>query len=301
MGRKSKVPLVLQLIQKLFPILESVLPALAHRFFVYIFFTPMRYRATEKEVEAASFARKFSEVIAGRKIQGYSWGDDARPAVLVVHGWAGRATQFRKFIEPLNTAGFRVIGFDGPAHGLSEGRKTDLNEFQLAIQHLCDTFDVKGIITHSFGGGATLYAITKGLPPRPVVNIASPTIADEIINTYLRAINGSAPTGEFFKKYVLKRTGKSFESFTALGFIDQVEPNLDLLLIHDLDDKDVIIEHPRALIKRFPKAQLVETNGLGHTRILKDQQVINYAVTFIAERSSGGRNSEQMVKSSYTL
>ena len=111
-----------------------------------------------------------------------------------------------------------------------------------------------------------MYAIANGLPVKTLVNIASPTIGDEVIKTFLRAINGTSKTGDAFKKYILH--------------------NFNLLLVHDEDDKDVILEHSRELMKRYVLAKLLQTKGLGHTRILKDDQVIRDVVTFIERHSS---------------
>jgi dipeptidyl aminopeptidase/acylaminoacyl peptidase len=284
--RKNKMPFLLRVIPVVFPWVEKLAPFLANRFFVYIFFTPVRYTVPEKERKAESFSTKFALNISGRRIQFYQWGSSAK-TVLVVHGWAGRATQFRRFVKPLIKAGYQVIGFDGPAHGQSEGRKTNLEEFENVLQTIVNnTGNVSAIIAHSFGGVASLYALAKNLPVPILVNIASPTIGNEVINTYLRAIGGSPQTGETFKQYVLKKSGKTFDEFSALEFIKRVPSNLALLLVHDEGDQEVSIEHPMELIKVFQQAVLHRTTGLGHTRILKDNQVIQSTVTFIDRHSS---------------
>lgn len=280
------MPFLLRVIPVVFPWVEKLAPFLANRFFVYIFFTPVRYTVPEKERKAESFSTKFALNISGRRIQFYQWGSSAK-TVLVVHGWAGRATQFRRFVKPLIKAGYQVIGFDGPAHGQSEGRKTNLEEFENVLQTIVNnTGNVSAIIAHSFGGVASLYALAKNLPVPILVNIASPTIGNEVINTYLRAIGGSPQTGETFKQYVLKKSGKTFDEFSALEFIKRVPSNLALLLVHDEGDQEVSIEHPMELIKVFQQAVLHRTTGLGHTRILKDNQVIQSTVTFIDRHSS---------------
>lgn len=284
--QRSKVPFLLRIIPVVFPWLEKFVPALANRFFVYIFFTPVRYNVPEKEKKAESFSTKFALNISGKRIQFYQWGNSTK-TVLVVHGWAGRATQFRRFVKPLTKAGYQVIGFDGPAHGQSEGRSTNLDEFEQVLQAIVSkTGSVTAIIAHSFGGAASLYALTKKLPVPTLINIASPTIGNEIINTYLRTIGGSLKTGETFKQYVFKKTGKTFNEYSALEFIKHVPANLSLLLVHDADDKEVSIAHPMELVKLFPQATLHRTTGLGHTRILKDNQVIQSTVTFIDRHSS---------------
>jgi predicted alpha/beta hydrolase family esterase len=282
---KNKVPLPLRIIPVVFPWVERLTPFLANRFFITLFFTPIRYKTPEKELAAKATAKKFVVTANQKKVQVYSWGTG--PVVLMVHGWAGRGTQFRKFIEPLNKAGYRVVAMDGPAHGESEGRQTNLDEFKAAIEAvLKQVGNAEAIIAHSFGGIAALYSIASGLPVHRLVNIASPTIADEIIKTYLRAINGSPKTGEAFKQYVVKKTGNSFKTYSALEFIRHVPPCLALMLVHDEEDREVIIDHPKALMKLFPTAKLLQTKGLGHTRILKDEGVIHQIVTFLGTPSS---------------
>jgi pimeloyl-ACP methyl ester carboxylesterase len=259
---------------------EKVLPFLAHQYFIKVFFTPLNYGVPEKEKEWEDQAEKFNVVAAGKKIQCYSWGKG--PVILVAHGWAGRATQFRKFIPVLKKEGYRVVGFDGPAHGKSEGTKTNIIEFEEALKNIYAVVgDPVAIMAHSFGGGAILYAASNGLPVKKLINIASPTIGDEIINTYLRAINGSKSTGDFFKSYMIKKYGKAFDEYTSLHLIRKVKQEIELLLVHDEDDKEVTIDHPKELKKVYPKANLYFTKGLGHTRILKDEAVIRTCVTFI--------------------
>lgn len=268
--------------QWIFPKLEVIAPFVARRYFVHIFFTPLNYRVPEKEKETEKKARSFTVSVNRKKVQCYEWGSG--PVVLVVHGWAGRATQFRKFIEVLTKRGYQVVGFDGPAHGRSEGRSTDIFAFNEALKKI---FAAKGtpvaIIAHSFGGAAVLYAAMNGLPVSALINIASPTIGDEIINTYLRAIGGSPETGDYFKSYVKKKSGKSFDEFTSLHFIAHLKSEIRLLLVHDEDDQEVRLAHALELLRRYPAAELFQTKGLGHTRVLKDEAVINKCVTFIEE------------------
>jgi esterase/lipase len=280
--KKDKTPPLLKVVRWIFPKLEVVAPFLAHRYFIKIFFSPLHYPVPDKEREIEKRAEKFEVFAAGKTIQCYSWGEG--PVILLVHGWAGRATQFRKFIEALMSMGYRVIGFDGPAHGNSTGKKTNILEFEEALKKIYESVgEPKAIIAHSFGGGAVLFAAMHGFPVKRLINIASPTIGDEIINTYLRAIRGSAKTGVFFKSYMQHKFGKSFDEFTSLYFIRHLKQEIELLLVQDEDDKEVILNHALELKKAHPEASLLITKGLGHTRILKDEAVIKACVTFIRE------------------
>lgn len=282
MKRKDNTPGLIRLVQWLFPKLERWAPFLAQRIFRLVFYFPVGYRIPDKEKVAESHAKLFSIYATGKKIQGYRWGEEEKPYILLVHGWAGRAAQFRKFIKPLQASGYQVIGLDGPAHGKSEGTKTTILGFeQMFLEAFSKLGEPAGIITHSFGGAAIIFASMNGLPVKKLVNIASPSIADEILKTYLRAINGSWPSAEKFKEFVLKKTGKRFEEFTALHAIRHLPGPIDLLMIHDEGDEDVFILHAEELLKVYPSAKLIKTSGLGHTRILKDERVISKTIEFL--------------------
>lgn len=282
---KTKLPFALRFIRWGFPKLEVVSPSAAARLFRYIFFTPLRYPVPEKERDVAAQAEKFIITVNHKKIQCYRWPHEG-PAVLLVHGWAGRATQFRKFVPALHAAGFSVVALDGPAHGGSEGKSTNILDFSDALMKLVELESKKPVaaITHSFGGVATLYSVMKGLPLKSVINIASPSIGDDVISIYLRAIKGSPPTGEAFKKYIFDTYGKTFDEFSSLHFVRHLPSPVRLMIVQDDADPEVSMAHAEALQAAYPAATLLATTGLGHTRILKDDEVISACVSFILGR-----------------
>lgn len=280
--RKNKVPFIIRVVRTLFPILEKVAPFLADRIFRLVFYVPVGYPLPEKEKEMAQQGTPWSLEVGRKTIRGHQWGDAAWPYVLLVHGWAGRATQFRKFIPRLLEKGYRVVGPDGPAHGHSDGIATSIPEFHQMFKAVYEKFgQPEGVITHSFGGAAMLYAAMNGLPIRKLVNIASPSIGDEILKTFLRAINGSWTSAERFKKYVIRKAGKPFDDFTALHAVRNLPQHIDLLVINDEEDTDVVFRSAEELLKAYPAAHLYRTRGLGHTRILKDELVIAKSLEFI--------------------
>lgn len=277
---KKQIPLALRLVRWFFPKLEVVSSKLAVEYFDTIFFSPLRYKAPEKEQECEKLAIMVEIIANGMKIQTYTWGEAGKPYILLMHGWAGRATQFRKFIPEFVAAGYQLVGFDGPAHGRSSGKRTTIIEFETALKMVVARWgEPAGVIAHSFGGGALLYAIMNGLPVKRLINIASPTMADEIIKSYLRAVNGSWKTGLKFKELILKKYNRNFEEFTAIYFIEHIK-NLELMLVHDEGDTDVPIIQAEKLAEKYP-VKFLRTSGLGHNRILKDDAVIKACLDFI--------------------
>ncbi|CAN5320674.1 alpha/beta hydrolase [soil metagenome] len=281
--KRNKAPFIVRATQWTFPRLERFAPFLARLIFKLAFYIPAKYPVPDKEKEIEKKAARSFLEIEGKKIQIYSWGDPTRPYVLLVHGWAGRATQFRKFIQPLEDAGFRVVGFDAPAHGRSQGVKTSILEFENALKKIYLQFGPPvGLITHSFGGGAALYAASKGLKVSKLINIAAPYVADEILKSYLSVLAGSWESAESFKKFVLSESGKPFEEFTGLYLVQHLPHPIQLFVVHDEDDKEMLVLHAEELIKVYPSAKFLRTKGLGHSRILKDEAVIGECLKFIA-------------------
>ena len=276
-----KVPFIFRVIHSLFPTLEKVAPFLANRITAMVFFSPMRFKAPDKEVEAGEIAEKTTLTSSGKRVQIYRWGNG--PTVLMTHGWSGRGTQFRKFIKPFNEAGYSVVSFDGPAHGKSKGRKTNVTEFHDIIRQLENKYGpFKATIGHSFGGVANLFATVQGVPISRMIMIATPTIADDIINESIKKLNGSRERGEFLKNFIFQKFGVHFEEVSVLNLIEQIE-DVEILIIHDENDREVSMRHPEALIAKFPSANLIKTKGLGHIRILKSSDVVKYSLEFIEQ------------------
>jgi esterase/lipase len=288
--KKDKTPFLLKVIRWAYPKAELLAPPLAYRFFFTLFFTPLRYTTPDKERKAESFGERFTLQVENKTVQGYTWGNSPR-TVILIHGWAGRSTQFRRFIIPLQEAGFKVVGFDGPAHGNSEGRSTNIIEFERVLKLLYEKFGTpEAIIAHSFGGGVALYSAMNGLPVKTLVNIASPTIGDEIINTYLRAIGGTEKTKIAFKRKLFRQYHKHFDEFTSLHALKNLHQSINLMLVYDEDDKEVNMKHALAVVELYPQATLHKTRGLGHTRILNDDRVIEEIVTYIQRHTSAAQN-----------
>ncbi len=276
-----KTPLALRMIQQLYPFAELVAPRLAHQWAFNMFFKPFRFQMPEREKSILHEATKFKLDVAERNIQCYSWGSG--PVVLMVHGWAGRGTQFFKFVPAFVSNGYKVVAFDGPAHGASAGKSTNIIEFQEVLQSINDYYGkLEAVVTHSFGGAATIYALQQGLKVPKLVNIGSPTDGDRIIEEFAKRINGSQQLIESFNQGILRRFGRDFRSFSSKAIAPDL-PDLRLLLIHDEHDKEVELDQAFALQALIPGAELMVTKSLGHTRILRDEQVIQKSLDFISQ------------------
>lgn len=277
--RANKTPIALRIIQRAFPLAELIAPGFAYRWAFNMFFKPVKFQTPQREKLVEQDAAKFKLEAGGKNIQCYAWGDG--PVLLMVHGWAGRGTQFFKFIPLFVAKGYKVVAFDGPAHGASDGKSTNILEFQQVIQALNDYYgELEAIITHSFGGVAAIYSMEKGLPVKNLVNIGSPTDGDKIIEEFVRRINGSPKVAVHFDRLIRKRFGKPFNAFSS-QVIAPVLNDLHLLLIHDEHDKEVDINQAYQIKALIPDSEIMVTQFLGHTRILRDDQVVQKSLDFV--------------------
>lgn len=276
--KKQQEPLPLRVIAWTFPKVQTISPWLAKRWFIELFFSPVKFKTPPAEKEVMEKAEMMKFEYQNQSIQTYKWGE-GKP-VLFVHGWMGRGTQFRKFIPTFNQSGYQVIAFDATAHGLSEGSKTNILDFTNIIHQLARKYDFEAVIGHSIGGAAALRALHKNKFAKKLIMIGSPTETDNIIGPFLEKLNASKAIRQHLLDYIFERFGVAFDELTVKHVIKDFR-DIDLLLVHDEEDYEVTLENTQVILENYSSAQLYKTQGLGHTRILKDEEVIKKCLEFI--------------------
>lgn len=214
--------------------------------------------------------------IAG--MQAWSWGRG--PTVLLVHGWNGRATQLGAFVKPLVERGYRVVAFDAFGHGQSPGSRLSLPELAVCIRQVADELgEVYGIIAHSLGGAATTMALSQGLRVERVVLISPPADPRRFLEAFGSLLGISDDVRHRVKQRIERRLAMPMEDMQ----IDVIARSMrtPVLIVHDLDDKEVPVEVGQSIAAAWPNAELLITEGLGHQRILRAQAITHVAARFI--------------------
>lgn len=218
---------------------------------------------------------KETQLIYNKKIvQVYRFGDSPKK-ILLIHGWAGRAADFETMIPALLHEGYEVVTFDGPAHGYSEGSKTNAIEFGDIIKMLHDRFGAfHKIMGHSFGGfvAARAIAIYPEITPAEIITISSPESLEKVVDSFAQFIGLSVKVTKKVKEMMQNRVGFSFDDMFTSKFLNQVAARK--VIVHDLYDKQVNFNTAVEMHEKVPDAVLKQTVGYGHIRILKEQQVI---------------------------
>lgn len=279
-------PMVLPLIRLGFRVMGPLFPGLAARI-AYRFFTTPRQRARHKKSEPILEQARIFEFLAGRRmLKGYEWGEGDR-VVLLVHGWESRGTALRTFVAPLLAAGYRVVAFDGPAHGDSRGRATTMPEFAGAVRAIMNQFgQIEHIITHSFGGPSTMFALRHLDPDRHIkrlVMIAAPNRAQAVFNraTSMLGVRGKAKAR--FRQMLERSAGLPLHAADVSGTLPP--PTIDdVLLVHDREDAIVPFDDALETAHNWPDVHLLATRGYGHYRLMKNPDLIRYVADFLSVR-----------------
>ena len=174
----------------LFGVLSVIAPRLATRWADRMFFTPMGLPRPESEMPYYESANHSSVEFNGKKVALYTWGDGAE-TILMLHGWASRGTRMGHFAEALVEKGYKVIAFDMPAHGDSEGKTTNLFEISELTARICEEHGpVHSVIAHSFGGMALCNAVHRcDLKVNRAVLVAAPFTMKYIIDSFRVLMN----------------------------------------------------------------------------------------------------------------
>jgi pimeloyl-ACP methyl ester carboxylesterase len=282
MTRHDTLAFQIQVLRLAFRALRFLTPDLALRAVERLFSTPRRHRESKAERTARLQGREFHFRSNGHRLRGLAWGEG--PAVLCLHGWGGRGTQFHAFIEPLARAGFSTLTFDQPGHGGSEGRRSGPVEWSQAVHDLvAEVGPIRGILTHSLGAVGATIAIDQGLQVPPAVFLAPPAKPDPYYHRILALLG--FPESEHpvaFGAYA-RSTGLPPECIRLQSLA--ARRSSPLLVIHDREDREVPWSDGEAVALAWPSATLLTTEGLGHQRILREGKVIQQAVGFLEQAS----------------
>lgn len=239
--------------------------------------TPMRHPRPLKE----SLIWDMGEPVAFPSGRSARLFGERGPVVVMVHGWEGRGSQFFEMIEPLTSRGFQVLAWDGPAHGDSPGRRTNLVEFTHALMDDLTTwpFPVHGLVGHSYGGAAVGLARAWGLDAQALVLIGAPGRVSATIERSFDKFKLSSESRAHFLTEIRRRTGFEPKDLDLVRHCGALE--LPALIVHDLDDGAIPLDEAKELLEALPQSRMITTAGLGHYRILKSSAVAHQVASFL--------------------
>jgi pimeloyl-ACP methyl ester carboxylesterase len=255
--------------------LGRVAPTWAAQRMRQLFVTPNEYAPRDWELPLLASSER---VTLRFGLSALRWGEG--PAVLLMHGWEGRPTQFATLIEKLVGAGYGVIALDGPGHGRSPGREADIVLFARALLEAADELPpLRAVIGHSMGGASALLATQLGLRTETLVTIGAPSNVLGVLRGFSRMVGLSRGARSRFIRLIEGRTG------IAAKQLDVARYRLDFpgLIVHAEDDKYVRVAEAAAIHEAWPHSRLLQLKEGGHHRVLADAVVTEAILELLEE------------------
>ncbi|WP_052367878.1 alpha/beta hydrolase [Algiphilus aromaticivorans] len=272
-------PWTLQLLRASIAVGGQIAPSLTARRLARLFFRPRRTRSTARELPAPDRERTAGGAYLRR------WESGPR-SVMLLHGWEGHYTQFEALIARLLEAGYTVIAVDPPAHGDAPGSVSHPGRFSDALRDAVAAEDAPyAVIGHSMGAGAALLAAKTGVRLPRMVLIASPASFRYVVDGFLDFVGLQGRGRERFRTLVEREVGHPLDAIEAAELAPAMG-DTPVLLVHDRFDRRIPYEHAQRLRAGLSRAQLHETRGLGHQRLLADAGVIARVLEFLDQHAT---------------
>jgi pimeloyl-ACP methyl ester carboxylesterase len=220
-------------------------------------------------------------------VRAYAWGQG--PLVVLVHGWGGGAGQMAYgFVPALVERGFKVVAFDGPAHGASPGRRASIPEFGRALLAVAREYGpVRAVVGHSMGAAAIAFALSEGFAPEHVALIGPAADPGRWTAHFASRLRLTPEVMRRVRIRAERRLAFRWEDLPMARLLARCA--LPVLVVHDRDDREIPWREAASVAEAAPRGTLVTTRGLGHRRILHDPEVAAVVADFAAGRSLGER------------
>jgi esterase/lipase len=248
-----------------------------------IFTTPIKHKVPNRELKMLSNATQEKVFVPkiNKEVVVYKYGNGEKK-ILLVHGWSGRGTQLVKFADALINKGYTTISYDAPAHGKSGSKTTLMPEFiatNLELEKKYGPFEFA--IGHSLGGMSLLNAVKQGLHIKKMVIIGSADKIIDILYNFVDKLQLKNIVAEKMKTHFESKFGEPMENYAAHFAAKSVK--IPTLVVHDKNDYEVPISCGKAIYNNLEKGTFLETEKLGHRKILGDENVITKSITFLHE------------------
>lgn len=250
-------------------------------FVAKLFSTPVKVSVPERELTMRNSAKKETLHLPGCKadVQVYVYGY-SKKKILLVHGWAGRGTQLFQIADKILENRMMVISFDGPAHGLSSGKRTNMIEFLEAIREVNKKYGpFDAAIGHSFGGMSLINSVADGLKVNKLVTIGADNSIPQIFKYFVQKMELKPVIAEKLRRLSESRFNKTLDSLSSEHKAAKIK--IPTLVVHDSEDKYVDVSSAISIRQNLRNGELLMTNGLGHHKIFKNNFVIQRIIDFI--------------------
>jgi pimeloyl-ACP methyl ester carboxylesterase len=195
------------------------------------------------------------------------------PLWVLNHGWSGNANQFFPLMEHIAEKGYTALAYDQPAHGESDGVFGHIPAFVNGLNAILDSVgEVQGIIAHSMGTASTLECKHAKAQNIPLLLIAP--VLDYIENLF-GSVDRSGYSLKLFNEVVEELQEEYRYPIHSIDPFGHLMARLSpTYIVHDRGDKFTRFDVSERASMQGEHVNLIATEGLGHGRVMKSQQVM---------------------------
>lgn len=198
------------------------------------------------------------------------------PLVILCHGWQGSAASWFRLAPALVESGFQVLAYNAPGHH-NKPQKSSLPHFCGALTAVLDRFPAQMLVGHSFGA-MTVAKVAARTQLEKVVLISSPNSISALARGFAHNMRMSQEAEIAFLDRLSRSFGGELDRETVVDYFSQISASA--LLVHD-DQDDVIPISTSRKVSAEHGLELVETSGLGHRQIIRDDKVCKRVLEFL--------------------
>ncbi|MFY7652858.1 MAG: alpha/beta hydrolase [Chitinophagaceae bacterium] len=253
-----------------------------------LFCTPMNGRMKRQKPSIFNQATLTTFSINNLSINGWHWLPENKQlpikTILIVHGFDSSSYRFEKYIPYFLQAGYQVYAFDGPAHGVSEGKYINSLLYKEMILKAAKEFGpFHGIMAHSLGALATSLAVDEDANiTNKLVLIAPATESVRALQRFAHFLKLSPRISKSIDDYVVKIANQPLSWFSVNRTVSSIKK--PILWLHDKKDDICPFEDIQpSLQKQLPNVEFYITEGLGHSKIYRDKHSIEKITSFLTQ------------------
>ena len=273
-----------------FKTLGRVSPQKAAEAAFQLFCTPYSGKPRREVPAIFHKAKKLSVSVNELTVNGFEWmpanehsgAGSPLKTILLCHGFDSFSYRFEAYVQDLLKEGCRVLAFDAPAHGISDGKRFTVLLYKKMLLEVEKQFGpFHGIMAHSLGALAVGLAMEEWKKPDVKLALIAPaTETSRAIQQFFTLFPVDEKTYTTFIQ-LLENLGGQPVSWYSMTRLIPVLAN-PVLWLHDTQDRVCPFEDTipvRAL--KLPNVHFIETTGLGHSKIYRDGDIQKRIINFL--------------------
>jgi len=211
------------------------------------------------------------------------------PAVIVLHGWGGTSADMLPIGPGLHQSRFHALFLDARKHGQSDTedfmsmpRFAEDLDAAVRMLHARDDVTRVGVIGHSVGASASIYAAAGDTPLDAVVAVASFAHPGEMMQENFPF---PAPITWVILRIVERMIGHSYDEIAPRNRIGDV--TVPVMLMHGKNDSVIPATDSMELHERLPGSRLILVPDGTHSDLDKFEPYFEEVDAFLRESLAG--------------